>query len=1274
MVPLRRLISSVLMVSLFPSVFHGPPGRVAKANETTDQKTGLQFRLSQGREQPEARPATKVATASELSQSETDNVLRRLPPLPVDPIDAREFALRDRSVPLPRTGNIIETSFPASAAAATETVTSGPLEVVRYSPEGGVPIAPELSITFSQPMVALTSQEEAATNVPVKLHPQPPGKWRWLGTKTLIFHPQSRFPMATTYVVTVPAGTRAANGGTLTTEKSWSFTTPPLTVKASYPSKYIKQPRDALMFMEFDQRIDPAAVLPAIRVSSGGRILKMRLATTDEVKQEISRNATAPLSKAVNDRWLAFRAIDPNTGQPDRALPSDSRITVSLVTGAPSAEGPNRTQKSHDFSFSTYGPLKVTEHGCDGASSCRPYDSFAVEFNNPLVEDFDTSKVRVEPAIADLETIIYGSNLRIGGLKQGNTSYRVTIDRSIKDQFNQTLDRDFTFTVKVGPGPRRFFAPTEELTVMDPAAPTRCSVFSINYTRLNVRIYSVTPDDWPEWLAYRKRGRESNAKFRLPGRQVVSKTIPIRTVRNDISETVIDLSPALKNGRGHMILILEPSGGTPVDEYDESDNAESWIQVTDIGLDAFVDNTDLVGWVTSLKDGSPLSNVEVKILPDDISSQSGSDGLARFALKPSSSDVRSLIVARHGSDVAILPENETYGNSWIKNDTLRWFVFDDRKMYQPGEEVHIKGWIRRVGSGKTGDIGLLAGAATQVSYVLNDSRGNRVKSGTLPLNAHGGFDWAVKLPRELNLGHTTLKLEAVSPLKSNTHSHYFQVQEFRRPEFEVKTQIESEGPFFVGAGADVSLSASYYAGGGLPAAPVNWSVTATTTQFTPPNRSDYIFGEWEPWGSHRSNGKITSQTLNGVTDASGKHHLHIDFDRVNPARPSTITASASVSDVNRQSWNSKTTLLVHPAGLYVGLKIDKTFVQQNQPLQVHAIVADLDGKLVEGREIKMLATRLSWRLEKGEWIQDEKDPQECLIRSSESAITCTFQPKAGGEYRVKATIRDDRERLNESELKIWVAGADSAQSPDLDHQEVQMISDRKDYKAGDTAEILIQSPFYPAEGLLTVRRSGILKVERFRMEKPTTTLRVKIEEGWTPNVHVQVDLLGATERESSDGSKAEAKQLPKQPAFASGTLNLTIPPFDRRLSIVATPRDNALEPGGETSVRVEVKDASGAPIPGGEVVVVVVDEAVLALTNYKLDDPVSTFYTERGDEVENVHLRGNIWVSTFIGIGEGGGTGGGVAGMMNSDVPRMARGILMDSEYPPAAEHGAPGS
>src|SRR6185436_18753178 len=143
------------------------------------------------------------------------------------------------------------------------------------------------------------------------------------------------------------------------TEKSWRFTTPPLNVKASYPSNDETQPRDAVMFIEFDQRIDPVAVLSAVRVTSGSRALKTRLATADEVRLAISqdRDNTAALREAVSGRWLAFRALD--------ALPANSRIRVSLVPGAPSAEGPNRTQKPHAFSFRTYGPLAVTKHDCN---------------------------------------------------------------------------------------------------------------------------------------------------------------------------------------------------------------------------------------------------------------------------------------------------------------------------------------------------------------------------------------------------------------------------------------------------------------------------------------------------------------------------------------------------------------------------------------------------------------------------------------------------------------------------------------------------------------------------------------------------------------------------------------------------------------------------------------------------------------------------------------------------------------------------------------------
>ena len=96
----------------------------------------------------------------------------------------------------------------------------------------------------------------------------------------------------------------------------------------------------------------------------------------------------------------------------------------------------------------------------------------------------------------------------------------------------------------------------------------------------------------------------------------------------------------------------------------------------------------------------------------------------------------------------------------------------------------------------------------------------------------------------------------------------------------------------------------------------------------------------------------TSQTFKGVTDASGKHLLKIDFESVNPPRPYTISASASVQDVNRQTWSSSTSLLVHPSDLYVGIKTPRTFVQKGEKIEIESIVTDIDGNLVAGRTLR----------------------------------------------------------------------------------------------------------------------------------------------------------------------------------------------------------------------------------------------------------------------------------------------------------------------------------
>ncbi|MET0650425.1 MAG: DUF6049 family protein [Pyrinomonadaceae bacterium] len=1250
------------------------------AGEAAERK-GLRFRLSEGAEAAEgSAPRPPAAQAAKLSEAEAERVLARLPAFKAGESGAQEFALRERSLPAPRAGATVLKPFPApEPREAPEANAAGDAKVLRRSPEGEVPLAPQVSVTFSRPLVAVTSQDEAARSVPAQMSPQPAGRWRWLGTKTLIFDPDGgRLPMATEYTVAVPGRAGLAPA-------TWKFATPAPKLVRKYPES-VSARRDTVVFVEFDQLVEPEAVLRTLKLQAGsGAPLGVRAATADEIAAD--ENVKRLVESATKGRWVALRASS--------AMPPDSPVSVTVGTGTPSAEGPRRTTEPQSFAFRTYGPLRVTEHRCGYQKRCTPYDQWYVVFSNNLDrEAFDPAQVKVEPEIPGLSINAYGNNLYIQGQKRGRTNYKVTLSPTVRDEFGQTLGQPAVVNFDVGPAPPGLFATGGNFVVLDPAGGPHLSVFSVNQPSLKVSLYAVAPADYGAYVAHMRgvAGYYDPKQQKVPpppGRLVSEKLVPVKAQPDEMTETRLDLTAALKGGRGNVFVIVEPTvRAEPQNRRRVSDALRTWVQMTTIGLDAFSDREELIGWATSLADGRPLEGVEMTLTPGGLRATTGRDGVVRLGLARGAEDAMGLLVARRGDETAFLPEYGDWWNqttAWVRRsseDMLRWFVFDDRKMYRPGEEVSVKGWLRRVGSGKAGDVGALAGGADAVSYTLRDSRNNEVLKGTLRINALGGFDTKFKLPPTMNLGHAALVLQAGGGAAAvpggREHYHQLQVQEFRRPEFEVSARA-GEGPHFVGGHAQATVQASYYAGGGLPDSEVNWRVSATQTTYTPPNRGDYTFGRWTPWWENynsfraQAGGRDNVQTFKGRTDAAGKHSLRIDFDSVNPPQPSSVRAEATVTDVNRQAWTSNTTMLVHPSDLYVGLRSERLFVQQGQPLVVHTIVSDLDGRLVPGREVRMRAALLEWKYSKGQWQQSEsKDAEECTVRSAADAVRCTFRPKAGGTYRVTARVYDDRERPNESELTLWVAGGKTPPRRDVSQERVELIPDRKEYRPGDVAEILVQSPFTPAEGILTLRRSGLVRTERFSMDGPSHTLRVPVEEGFTPNVHVQVDLVGAAARADDKGEPDE--KLPKRPAFASGTLNLSVPPLARKLLVTATPRDKALEPGGETIVSVEVKDAAGRPVEGSELAVVVVDESVLALTGYSLEDPLATFYAQRGADVADFHLRKDVQLADpgrlQIGANVGGaGGGGGRANAQAADAVAVTgtetRVMRMKSEAPP---------
>ncbi len=1197
-----------------------------------DAPDGLDLRLTEGKQGAPAYDRAKLGAATILVESEVSQILSRAKSITADATDKQDFALRPKSQPPPKTGTTITGTFPPPASSLLppkDSEAGKALEVLRYMPEGEVPLAPELSVTFSQPMVAVTSQTDASATTPVKLSPQPKGTWRWLGTRTVLFDPDVRFPQATTYTVEVPAGTKSANGGTLAKATKFTFETPPPTIVSSAPNSG-PQRRDVPMFVMFDQKIDPSAVIQRINVTSpAGRASLQLLDAKDIAKHEWLATMVEAAKKNEQDgRWIAFRAVG--------ELPGDATITVEIPKGTPSAEGPNTTKAAQSFSFQTYPPLKIEEARCGWSQECRPGMPFQIRFNNPLDMDaFEEGNFTITPEIPGVKIMPQHSYVMIQGLTKARTKYTVVVGSKVKDAFGQTLGKNDTRTFSVGDAQPTFFGPNG-LVVLDPIAtkPT-LDFFSTNYDQLKVRLYKVTPADFDAYGFYMRNQWNKDKPPPIPGTKALEKMVKTTVGRNDLVETSVDLSSALTNGTGHVLAIVEPF---PWREQYEPPRMISWVQATKIAVDAAVDGEELRAFVTDLATGKPAGGVDLEVRPFGTTAKTDDQGVAIIPLTTGGKTGSHYLVAKKGNDVAFVAEDSGWwreGGSWTKQNrdkVLAWYVVDDRKMYKPGEEVSIKGWLRALDTAKGGDINGIGDMVPSVNYEVTDSQGNKIANGSAQVSITGGFDTKFTLPKTPNLGYTQIRFVSTGRLGGDYY-HAIQVEEFRRPEFEVSAQA-SQGPFLIGEGGDVTVTAKYYSGGPLPGAQTNWYVTASQTSFTPPNRDDYTFGTWTPWWSYhdsydeegyRYGGAMTppkSWTLTGKTDATGAHTAHMDFLSARPTVPMSVSATARVMDVNRQEWSASSALLVHPSSVYVGLKPQKPFVQKGVPFEMDVIGVDLDGKAVDGAKIDIKSVRLDYVYEKGRYKTKEVDPQSCNVTTTSAASHCTFTTTTGGSYQVTATITDAKGRPNQTTLTYWVSGGDQPAAREVAQEQVQLIPDKKEYADGNTAEVLVQSPFYPAEGIVSWRRSGIVKSERISLAGPTTVIKVPITDAMVPNLFVQVDLVGAAPR--TDDKGVPDPKLPKRPAYAVGQLNLSVPPKKRTLAVTVSPNAAKLAPGDAAKLAVSVTDASGKPVPDAEAAVFVVDEAILSLTGYQFPDPVGTFYSGRGPDARDHYMRAYV--------------------------------------------------
>ena len=309
---------------------------------------------------------------------------------------------------------------------------------------------------------------------------------------------------------------------------------------------------------------------------------------------------------AQEGRWLAFRAT--------QAFPTETNISVSIGPGTPSAEGPLTTTETQSFGFSTYAPLRIEEHRCSWYDDkCPPLTPFSIRFNNPLDMDvFSEDMLSVEPEIPGMSVNVYGNSIEISGETKGQTTYTVTVSGKIQDVFGQQLGRDADLKFKVDKAEPLLVNTGQNFLTLDPSASKAVfSVYAINYKKLNLKIYAVQPADWPAYKQYLRDWQRTDAPPKMPGTLVEDKSLALDLPDDTLSQVDIDLSKYMDGNFGHFVVIVEPPARIFESDNDKwqrfSQTIVTWVQVTQIGLDAFTDHSEMVAWATDLKNGAPFS-------------------------------------------------------------------------------------------------------------------------------------------------------------------------------------------------------------------------------------------------------------------------------------------------------------------------------------------------------------------------------------------------------------------------------------------------------------------------------------------------------------------------------------------------------------------------------------------------------------------------------------------------------------------------------------------
>lgn len=1112
----------------------------------------------------------------------------------------------------------------------------GPLRVMSATPFGpmaGMGTYQAITVTFSRPMVALGETPEVPKGV-FSIEPERTGRLTWEGTQTLVFHPDEPLPTATAFRVRIASGLTALNGDRLEEAFTWTFETPrPMLVDSDpAPDARFVDPGQSFL-LRFNQ---------AIRTNDARSYVRLRTV-------EDARTAEIQI-QGRGDSTLIVR--------PTRPLQQGTSYELLLLPGLPAAAGRLGMADTTFVRFTTYDRLRLVEVGQPHApweeqpETFNPERGVTLTFTTPVrFRDLRnalsfTPALDLPPGIEAQDDVVSATHTLTVRLEP-ETRYTVAVS-SLTDQFGQRLEEaSASFRTAA-------FAPSvrvpEGIAIFEADLQAAVPVRATNPPDLRLGLVRLGPDQIiPVIRTYDRQHYYGDTDYsKLPDPVPAARTVSLGLERNRPGVVALRLDSLLSGGTGLIgYNLVAPGLG-----HERSDLSFTGLaQVTRLGITAkFSPHQNLI-FVTELGTARPVpgASVTIRDLKNRVLWQGVTDEQGRAAT-PGWSDlgvertsvwdnpVQFAFVEKDG-DVAftssvyqdgIEPYRFDIAYDWRPDAvTETGSIFSDRGLYRAGEEVFVKGILRSKTDGDWRPV------TDSLRVLIHDPRDQIVFDRYYRPSELGTFDFAWTSPTGATQGVYMVRVVHASDTAAVNREIWepgdvargeFRVDAFRTATFAVTASSATDeyvaGDFFEG-----SISGRYLFGATMGGQPVRYSLMQSPGSFEPEGYPGYRFGSFDDG----SRGDVYRMLLEAdtVLDAEGITYARIQLEGNQIGMPMRLTWTGVVQDPARQEQGARRLITLHPGQFYVGLKPRTTFIDLNREreMTVDVITVDpsglpvgdkaVDVELLRQQWLSVRETgsdgRLVWRSERTE----ELIGSHRIETKARNAMRLKMPVEEGGSYVIRATSRDVRGNTIRTEAFFYATGSGYVAWERTDDDRIDLVPERTNYRPGETARLMVQSPYEEATALITVEREGILssRVETLRGSAPQIT--VPLTEAHMPNVFVSVILLNG--RTTPPGATTDVGK----PGFKIGYASLHVDPGTRRLQVEVIPDKKQYRPGDEVTVDLRIRDAGGNGVPG-EIAFSAADAGVLNLIGYAMPDPFDTFYGPRPLGVTTSESRSNL--------------------------------------------------